>query len=879
MASLVPSLKYLQNVVFLLLVTNILPSLSEEYSGILSNLYKKASDQNRPLILVLDNNANRNSNYNDLESQSSNYKSSNYQSDYQSNRNDNSNSYKKEYQSNSYNSPGNNNYKSSSYSNRNDRLNSYDNDRKDDDKYPFLNLYQLTQQLKDKLSDDRKPKSYNSNSHSSYYHQNDRENRNRNYNADRNSYSNKRYKEDRSNNHNRAIEETTITIEETTITITIEEITITIEETTIIEQVTELITIIRKATEIITIIEETTITIEVTAIIEQTTEETTTTITIEETTIIEQATELIAIIRKATEIITTIEETTITIEVTAIIEQTTELIAIIRKATDLITTTEETTITITIEVTTIIEQTTEVIAIIRKATDLITTIEETTITEQTTELTAIIRKATDLITTIEETTITIIIEETTITIEMHQDGKKDPPQPAGTSEDGSSTPVGTAPSSGPSTVTGASTTTGSTPPATGHFGISMVHGPPIVLGLSDVPSVSSTPSSRAPSPVPGDGMLASATALAGRSATLSSRLRLTRTSGSMVQFRRYSGTTQSTMQRKDPNESSSDSSAFSLNKEVEEYVRKRDASHIYEYYPGTERTVYDYVAERNDMYNTNLVEATAHLIKGSLGAAVLSMHEGYMYGGLWTSVVVTVVIGVLIGYTMYMLIRSAQKMYRRLRIHKLSYPDLAEAAAATAPWTWVRKKSKAFRYTVEIILFLQMCGICCIYHIVIAHTIRQIINSFEIDVPSSFIDIRMYILCTTPLLLPLCLIRSLKLLAPFAMIADIFVALCVCTTIYFSISLALEVTLDQRAAWKDMHGFIRICGLSMYGTSGVCVALPVENNMKQPIYFPRVVQFATAIVIILTVATGFFGYWAWGETCTSPITVHLPNNA
>lgn len=59
---------------------------------------------------------------------------------------------------------------------------------------------------------------------------------------------------------------------------------------------------------------------------------------------------------------------------------------------------------------------------------------------------------------------------------------------------------------------------------------------------------------------------------------------------------------------------------------------------------------------------------------------------------------------------------------------------------------------------------------------------------------------------------------------------------------YFSVSLALHVTLKERAAWKSLHGFIRICGLSLYGTSGIHIALPVENNMRQPKYFPQVVK-------------------------------------
>ncbi|KAF9412035.1 hypothetical protein HW555_009345 [Spodoptera exigua] len=322
-------------------------------------------------------------------------------------------------------------------------------------------------------------------------------------------------------------------------------------------------------------------------------------------------------------------------------------------------------------------------------------------------------------------------------------------------------------------------------------------------------------------------------------------------------------------------------SVFTLDRKLHYYVGKREST-AYQYYPGTERTDFDYISERTDMYTTNLVESTAHLIKGSVGAGVLTMHEAYMIGGMWTSVVVTIISGLLIAYTMFMLIRSAQKMYCRLRISKLSYPDLAEAAAATAPWARVRKFSKLFRYIVDCTIFLEMCGTCCIYQIIIAFTLKQMTeglnNSLNNNVLSSlFMDIRTYILMSAPLLIPLCLIRSIKFMAPFSMLADIFVAICVLTTLYYSL-MSLNDDIMDRPAWKDFQGFVKICAISLYSTSGICVALPIENHMRRPRQFPYALKQATIIVVILTVLTGVFGYWAWGEGCKSPITVHMPMN-
>lgn len=44
-----------------------------------------------------------------------------------------------------------------------------------------------------------------------------------------------------------------------------------------------------------------------------------------------------------------------------------------------------------------------------------------------------------------------------------------------------------------------------------------------------------------------------------------------------------------------------------------------------------------------------------------------------------------------------MLVSSAQAMYTSLRVSKLTYPDLAEAAAAKGSWPFFRRHSKKFR--------------------------------------------------------------------------------------------------------------------------------------------------------------------------------------
>ncbi|XP_039761715.1 proton-coupled amino acid transporter-like protein CG1139 isoform X3 [Pararge aegeria] len=241
------------------------------------------------------------------------------------------------------------------------------------------------------------------------------------------------------------------------------------------------------------------------------------------------------------------------------------------------------------------------------------------------------------------------------------------------------------------------------------------------------------------------------------------------------------------------------SSMCNLEFELNQYLEK-EGSTAYNVYPGVEMIDYDFTAERQNLYSTNVLESTAHLVKSCLGAGILGMHEAYMYGGLWTSLGLTVVVGFLVSYSMFVLASVTD--------YKLSMSIL--------------------------------------------------------------------ILIITAPLIALCLIRSLKYLAPFSLVADLIIVTCVLTTMYYSISVAAD--LNKRPVWKSTHGLLRFLGICIYSINGIGVTLPIENNMRRPVYFRAVLQWGMPFVVTLVMIIGFFGYWAWGEQCRSPFTVHMPSN-
>ncbi|XP_049881977.1 proton-coupled amino acid transporter-like protein pathetic [Pectinophora gossypiella] len=318
-----------------------------------------------------------------------------------------------------------------------------------------------------------------------------------------------------------------------------------------------------------------------------------------------------------------------------------------------------------------------------------------------------------------------------------------------------------------------------------------------------------------------------------------------------------------------------DPSTYSMKTPIANYLENTFSSaERLQSYPGVERNEYDFTSERHNLYTSNLIESTAHLIKGCLGAGILGMHEAYMRGGLWASLGVTGVIAAVLIYNMLSLIKSAQTMYLRLRVPKLPYPDLVEVVIATGPWTGCRKFSKIFRHGMEIMLVIGFCCTCNIYQIMMATTFKEVLEDVSETVRNWRLLYRTYVIILTIPLLLLCCIRKIKYLSGLSIVADIFVVMCVATALSYSIAEIGDISL--RPAFKDINGLFNFAGVFLFSIDGLGISLSIENNMYRPKYFPLITWFAMTIVVLSVTVVGFFGYWAWGESCHSPITMHMP---
>ncbi|GLH07338.1 Glutamate transporter polyphemus [Gryllus bimaculatus] len=130
-----------------------------------------------------------------------------------------------------------------------------------------------------------------------------------------------------------------------------------------------------------------------------------------------------------------------------------------------------------------------------------------------------------------------------------------------------------------------------------------------------------------------------------------------------------------------------------------------------------------------------------------------------------------------------------------------------------------------------------------------------------------------------PLLVLLNLVRNLKWLAPFSMLANLLIATSLGITFYYVFSDLPSITNSGLPNFSSMAQLPLYFGTVIFALEGIGVVMPLENNMKTPTHFigcPGVLNIGMAVVVTLYTTVGFFGYLKYGSDTMGSITLNLP---
>ncbi|KAH8378789.1 hypothetical protein KR009_001364, partial [Drosophila setifemur] len=281
---------------------------------------------------------------------------------------------------------------------------------------------------------------------------------------------------------------------------------------------------------------------------------------------------------------------------------------------------------------------------------------------------------------------------------------------------------------------------------------------------------------------------------------------------------------------------------------------------------------YNPFEHRKVEHPTSDLETFVHLLKGSLGSGILAMPMAFSHAGLWFGLVATFLVGTLCTYCVHILVKCAHILCRRRKIPMMGFADVAEQAFLDGPPA-LNRWSRFIRFMVNTFLVIDLLGCCCIYLVFVATNVEQVVKVYL----ETELSVRTWIMIVTVPLIFMCLVRNLKFLTPFSMIANIlmFVGI-VITFIYMFSDLpapAERPGLVTPTEWPLFFGTV------IFALEGIGVVMSLENDMRNPTHFigcPSVLNFGMGLVIALYTLVGFFGFLKYGPETQASITLNLP---
>ncbi|XP_063373014.1 proton-coupled amino acid transporter-like protein CG1139 [Cydia amplana] len=263
-----------------------------------------------------------------------------------------------------------------------------------------------------------------------------------------------------------------------------------------------------------------------------------------------------------------------------------------------------------------------------------------------------------------------------------------------------------------------------------------------------------------------------------------------------------------------------------------------------------------------------------HMLKGSIGAGILAMPDGFRRMGLIAGVIGLILIGVFATYCIHMLIAAQYILCKRAKKGYMSYSRSIRTATESGPVS-CRWLSRFLGKFVNAVLIVWQLGLCCVYSVFVAENVKQVCDYYGFEY-----SIRLHILMGLIPLLILNMMKSLKVLSPISFISNIITIFGLILVFYYLMEDDLEVDKEMFRP-KSLLDFPVFVGMTLFALEAVGVILALEYNMEEPKKFVGcfgLFNIGMAIILILYIIVGIFGYMKYGNEIEASLTLNLPRH-
>lgn len=254
----------------------------------------------------------------------------------------------------------------------------------------------------------------------------------------------------------------------------------------------------------------------------------------------------------------------------------------------------------------------------------------------------------------------------------------------------------------------------------------------------------------------------------------------------------------------------------------------------------------------NTPFNTALL-----LLKSFVGTGVLFLPRAYLNGGMLFSNVVLFSVAVLSYYCFVLLVTTRLKVVG-------SFGDIGGILYGN----WLRK-------LILSSVVISQIGFVAAYTVFTAENLQAFIlavTDCEKNIPITYL-----ILLQLVIFLPFSLFRDIGKLGFTALIADAFILIGLAYLFYYDVltlstkGLADIIQFNQ----KDWTLFI---GTAIFTFEGIGLIIPIQESMKTPSKFPKVMFYVMIIITVLFITMGGVSYAAYGSKTQTVVLLNLPQD-
>ncbi|KAK2591062.1 hypothetical protein QQS21_011258 [Conoideocrella luteorostrata] len=251
------------------------------------------------------------------------------------------------------------------------------------------------------------------------------------------------------------------------------------------------------------------------------------------------------------------------------------------------------------------------------------------------------------------------------------------------------------------------------------------------------------------------------------------------------------------------------------------------------------------------------MNAALLLLKSFVGTGVLFLPRAYLNGGMLFSNLVLLVLSILSYYCFVLLVSSRMKV-------EGSFGDMGGILYGK----WMRNMILAS-------IVISQIGFVAAYTVFTAQNLQAFIRA--VSNCKSSISIPLLILMQTAIFLPFSLLRDIGKLGFTALIADAFIMIGLAYLFYYDV-----ITLNANGLAdiimfnkKDWTLFI---GTAIFTFEGIGLIIPIQESMKHPAKFPRVLFLVMIIITVLFTVMGAISYAAYGSKTETVVLLNLPQD-